>query len=131
MKDFYLSELACRQLEEWGCNVPSKIAWFHNSPMTIKTAKKKQRSFVKTYGNDYKKKGHKIIPAYHILEDICCTYARKFFTYERLYRPEIWGDSDVCCMSCPEAIMYYMMDGEKELAEKHLLRNTVFNPANK
>jgi len=120
--DFRLSESACKQLQEWGCDVPSKKYWGY----VMKGSENDGYCLM-----DEDMEAIHGFPAYHILEDICCTHALEFFGDERAYRMKGERNSGMVHMSCPEAILYYMMNGEKELAEEHLLLNTVFNPDNK
>lgn len=59
------------------------------------------------------------LPAYDILNDICCKYAKEFFG-DRYWK---WTTAS--------NILFLIQDWEKKTAEEYIWEHTIFNPKNK
>jgi hypothetical protein len=79
-----------------------------------------------------------LIPAYDILNDICATYADKFFG-EEIIKFEIGTDKNGTTVSVmvkardarPQYILKLIRQGKKQEAEEYIKENCLFNPKNK
>ena len=116
--DYYITIETAKQLKDWRCNIPANSQYFESG-------------FVSEVGAMPDEMENGVYPRYHILEDICVSYAKEFFG--KYMHDDNTDDSEIPngYLQATIQILKLIQQNKKQEAEEYLLRHTIFNPKNK
>jgi len=111
----YTSLKLSKLLSEAGCELESKVWWYHFKSYATEDGYKPKWAIRKGYESEgaYSEK----IPAYDILNDICVKYAKEFWKEE-----DVGHTSSVLCM--------LRVGRSKEYVEGYIWEHCLFNDKN-
>lgn len=112
--NFYISLETAKKLKEWGCELQSEKYWHIGKVFSFISDDKEPDITMRS------------IPAYHILEDICCRYASEFFGNNKFSINEPLRARIVHA----QEIIRMLQREDFQDAEKYILDNCIFNPKN-
>jgi hypothetical protein len=133
--DFYISLDLAKKLKEKWCEIESKFGFIINPKVTRETEQWYEEIdynnstpvFIQRENRTDAIQG-KIIPTYHILEDICCRYAKEFFDNKLVISTDDnwWQYMTNPMVTHANRILNLMIWWKKQEAEDYISKNCVF-----
>lgn len=137
--NFHMSQELSKKLHDNGCELEAKTSYYKNAWIVSDTVVESDD------WEEWEFKSLKLVPRYHILEDICCRYAKEFF-WEKAFdsiegiEQDSWCDWFWTPYNCERIIIFpsitqrillLVQQWKKQEAEEYFWKNTIYNPKNK